>query len=266
MGENPYIRRMNGKIFPKDITSYDLLKTFALMLMIADHLGYFFYPDNDWLRAIGRLSAPIWLFLVGYANSRDFSPRMWIGIVILTVSAVAVGREAFPLTILATILVCRALIDPLMQVMRRYPEALLPFFAILLCLEPLVAPYIEYGAYAMAVVIFGYAARHRGEEPYLEARFFTIALLASVFFGLLQVYFYFGNAFDTVHKAAAMAGMVCLAWGLSNFRPMTFPRLTAALPGFLTRLVQLFGRRTLEIYVAHIVLFRLIAHAWPLIR
>ncbi len=257
---------MTLKPLPRDITSYDLLKAFALLLMIVDHLGYFFFPENDWLRAVGRLSAPIWLFLVGYANSRDFSPRMWIAIIIVTFSAMAAGGEVFPLTILATILACRALIDPLMRVMRRHPEALLPFFAILLCLEPVVSPYVEYGAYAMAFVIFGYAARHRGEEPYLDARFFTIALLASVFFGLLQVYLYFGNAFDTVHKAAAMAGMMALGWGLSRFRPLEFPRLTAALPGFLTGLVQLCGRRTLEIYVAHMVLFRLIAYAWPLIR
>lgn len=257
---------MTLKPLPRDITSYDLLKTFALMLMIVDHLGYFFFPENEWLRAVGRLSAPIWLFLVGYANSRDFSPRMWIAITILALSAVAVGRDVFPLTILATILVCRALIDPVMAAVRRNHEALFPFFAILLGLEFLVSPYIEYGAYAMAFVIFGYAARHRGEEPYLDKHFFTIGLLASVVFGLLQVYLYFGNSFDTVQKASVMAGLICLAWGLSNFRPLTLPRLTERMPGLVTGLVQLCGRRTLEIYVAHIVIFRLAVYVLPMLR
>ena len=53
------------KALPKNITSYDLFKTLALVLMIADHIGFYFYPNELWLRAFGRLSAPMWLFLIG---------------------------------------------------------------------------------------------------------------------------------------------------------------------------------------------------------
>src|SRR5690606_18727546 len=45
---------------------------------------------------------------------------------------------------------------------------------------------------------------------------------------------------------------------LMFFRPVTYPRLTAALPFPFVWLLQLLGRRTLEIYVLHLALFKII--------
>ena len=79
---------LKTKTLSSYLTSYDLLKTLALVLMVIDHIGYFFYPEEMWWRVLGRLSVPIWFFLIGYANARDcfglwlawfWRPQWWPG-------------------------------------------------------------------------------------------------------------------------------------------------------------------------------------------
>ena len=63
---------------PKELTSYDLLKSLAVILMICDHIGYFFFPEEMWFRTLGRLCLPIWFFLIGYARGDEVSKLFWI--------------------------------------------------------------------------------------------------------------------------------------------------------------------------------------------
>ena len=43
------------------------LKLFAILCMLIDHIGYMFFPGVLWLRAIGRLSMPIFAFFLSEA-------------------------------------------------------------------------------------------------------------------------------------------------------------------------------------------------------
>ncbi|MBB1543475.1 MAG: hypothetical protein HG456_001750 [candidate division SR1 bacterium] len=45
---------------------YDRLKVLAVITMIIDHLGYYIFPEYLYLRLIGRIAFPIFLFLVGF--------------------------------------------------------------------------------------------------------------------------------------------------------------------------------------------------------
>jgi len=45
---------------------YDRLKVTAIITMIIDHLWYTFFPEISWLRLVGRIAFPIFLFLVGF--------------------------------------------------------------------------------------------------------------------------------------------------------------------------------------------------------
>ncbi len=247
------------KELTSDLTSYDFLKFTALILMIVDHLGYYFFPEEAWMRVVGRMSAPIWLFLIGYAKSRDFSPRMWIAIGIMTFSAVAVGEALLPVTILATMLVFRFLIDPVMAGVRRAPSMLYPLCALLFCLMIPTFNLLEYGALAMIFVIFGYAVRHQDEDPYLKSQLVTLAMVSAFTHGAFQAYFFFAGMFDMVQKTTLIAGLLALMFLLMKFRPQSFPTLTAKTPAPLVWLIQMGGRRSLELYVAHVVLFRVVA-------
>lgn len=54
------------------LTSYHL-KLLAAATMLIDHIGVVFYPEVDWLRMIGRLSFPlfVWLLVQGEAHTHD---------------------------------------------------------------------------------------------------------------------------------------------------------------------------------------------------
>lgn len=54
------------------LTSYHL-KLIAALTMLIDHIGVLFYPDADWLRAIGRISFPlfVWLLVQGEGHTQN---------------------------------------------------------------------------------------------------------------------------------------------------------------------------------------------------
>ncbi|MGE3833115.1 MAG: TraX family protein, partial [Parvibaculaceae bacterium] len=61
------------------VDNTDWLKTFAIIMVAIDHTGYFFIEDADWWSVFGRLAAPVFFFLMGYAHTRRV-PLLWIGV------------------------------------------------------------------------------------------------------------------------------------------------------------------------------------------
>lgn len=248
-----------NRLLPHNLTSYDFLKTFALALMVVDHVGYYFFPENDWLRVVGRLSAPIWLFLVGYARSRDFSTRMWVAILILSISNFVLGLAILPLNILATILAARLALDPLMNFIRQKPITLYPICVLLFAATIPVSDVLEYGTEVMMIVMLGYMVRNRDSLPFTKSDItqFTLVAATSHIFYQTMVFF----TFTTPQLLVVAVGVAGIMLSLTKFQPLEYPVLTARLPGFVTAVLQFCGRRTLEIYVFHIVLFGFVSMA-----
>lgn len=50
-----------------------MLKLLAILTMVIDHLGYVFFPDQEWMRAVGRLTMPIFAYAIarGFFYTRD---------------------------------------------------------------------------------------------------------------------------------------------------------------------------------------------------
>lgn len=248
---------MDRKALTSDLTSYDLLKFLALALMIVDHVGHFFYPDELWFRAVGRLSAPIWLFLIGYARSRDFSLPMWIGIVVMTASGLVFGGALLPLCILATMLACRAVIDPLMTHIARSPSSLYPITVFLFFGTLISFMGLEYGTSALMVVMVGYMTRNRETLPFDKNQFLQFVIVVAFGYFIIQSYIFFG--FDFTQKIFVGLGLLAVFLGLSCFQPRVYPDISRKIPKPLIWVVQLGGRYSLEIYVAHFVIFKGIA-------
>jgi hypothetical protein len=61
------------------VDTTDWLKTAAIILVLVDHVGYFFIDNDHWWAVFGRLAAPTFFFLLGYAKSRGV-PLKWIGL------------------------------------------------------------------------------------------------------------------------------------------------------------------------------------------
>jgi hypothetical protein len=248
---------MNRKSLPAELTSYDLVKFAALALMIVDHIGAFFYPEEMWFRAIGRMSAPIWLFFIGYAKSRDFSAPMWIGMVVLGLSAFLFGGSVLPVNILGTMLVCRFALDPLMNAIRRAPSLLYPISVMLFFATIVTFPFLEYGSVAMLIVMLGYMTRNRDTLPFDRDQYLQYAVIVAFGYFLIQSYLFF--AFDFALKIFAGLGLLGVMLGLSFFQPRYFPEATRKTPKALVWLIQIGGRYSLEFYVVHLIIFKAIA-------
>lgn len=247
---------MNAKKLPADLTARDFLKMLAVVLMIIDHIGYHFYPEMMWFRVLGRLSAPIWLFLVGYANTEEKPLYLWAAAVLVQLSAVISGQYLLPLNILFTILLMRHMRRAFVLSATASPESLRGVFLILIFSTLPSAILFEYGAIAMNFVLIGFFVHHR------EKIYEVIAPRYIILFTVLTFFVFFlmeGLSLPTLDAAQALAlllGFVWLGGILWTFKSATFPRLTKALPFPLVWLIQIFGRHTLEIYVFHLILFR----------
>ncbi len=250
------------KPLPQSLTSYDFLKCTALLLMVIDHIGYYFFPDDLTWRAVGRFSAPIWLFLVGYAQSRDLSPKLWIGMIVLLFANYVVGQGILPINILGTIILCRLALDPVMAVIKRTPDMIYPFTALLFFATFITFPAFEYGTSALLLVMVGYLARNREVMGFNKDQLLQFAGIAVLCYGFYEGVLFF--SFDMVTRGLVIFGLVCLMIALTGFRRREYPALTEKLPAPLGGLIRLGGRRTLEFYVLHLLIFKAMALAMGL--
>ncbi len=248
---------MNARILPPTLTSYDLLKTFAVVTMIIDHIGACFYPDDLWWRVVGRLSVPVWLFLVGFAKSRDMSAPLWIGTAIIFATNAMVGQAVLPLCILATILASRLAIDPVMRAVAQKPSALYPLAALMFVLTIPLAAVVDYGASVFLFVMLGYMVRNQDSLPFNKSQIFTFAIVAGLLHAAMQVVVFFG--FDGTQKLIAAAGIMGVAMGLTRFAAKIYDGADHKVPSVLQGVLRFCGRRSLEIYVAHLVVFKVAA-------
>lgn len=245
---------MPSQVSTPNLTTYDLLKSLALLLMLLDHVGYYFYPENDWLRAIGRASLPIWFFLVGFARSRDLTKPIWIGAIAIVAANVVFGGDIFPLNILFTIIITRLVLDVVSRFsLQNWEAAIYGAFALSALMLPTMFVF-EYGSAAILIAMSGYLARHAAEVN-LSDRARTAFMAYSVVFYAFTQLLIFG--FDKITGQFAVVSIGAVAILLWFFRPKEVPEIEERLPKFVTMTLQFGGRYTLEIYAAHVILFKL---------
>lgn len=244
---------MDKKI-PTSLTSYDLLKAFAVITMVLDHVGFYFFPDDLWWRAAGRMSAPVWLFLIGYARSRDLPPKLWGGAGILILASGVFGPAILPTNILVNIVFIRLVLDTVMEKLGgRISNVIEVSVLIVLLLIP-TGFITDYGTAGLAVAIFGaYARRVHDGGDHRQAMMISGVAAYGLYAALFAISFSFSPA-----QMAATFGLSALSFAMAyRFKPSTLSDLTARLPSFAVWFLQLCGRRSLEIYVGHLLVFKL---------
>lgn len=240
---------------PEHLTSYDIFKTIAVLLMIIDHIGYFFFPEEMWFRTLGRLCVPIWFFLIGYARSRDLSWPLWVGMAFLVFSDLIFGHDLLPVNILATIILIRLTIDKVMRFMLidRYRFWLGCFMLILLIIPSYGL--VEYGAQGLLLAVFGYLLRHRDEIRNANLIYFFMIFSIITFAGTQSIFFGLNKA----QTYLLFSGVILVNFSLLFFKAHEFKRSFFLSP-VLSPVLKFFGRYTLEIYVGHILVFQALAY------
>lgn len=236
---------MNSLESSHTITSYDVLKTVAVITMIFDHVGLYLWPEAEMLRVFGRLSAPLWFFLIGFARTRDvpFSWVFWLGID-LSVSA-ALGLEIKP-NVLLTLMLIRLSLDALAPLL--YPRSRFTMAFVMFCvvMMPLVQPLLEYGSYAWLLAAVGYWIRRDGMTG--------ITWMTAVLFGYFALQsFSFG--FNEAEILVFVGGMMCIAAAIIPFNPDASLRLQSAT---LAGIYRFCGQYSLIIFAVHLIILKIL--------
>ncbi len=244
------------KTLGTDLTTYDLLKSLAVVLMMIDHIGGYILTDELAWRWFSS-SAPIWFFLVGYANSRYTGALLWAGAGLLLVANVISGTSLLPLNILAVILVVRAVLDPLMAMAGRDAYRLGAVALLLTLLMPPAMMILEYGTLGFLLAMLGYMLKNRADPFHARVTVGFTAYTMVVFM-----------AFHMATYAFTQAGLLWFFFSslaifllVFRFRPRPLPGLTRALPRPLVVILQSMGRNSLIFYVLHVILFMAIGMA-----
>jgi hypothetical protein len=240
------------RVFPPDVTTYDVLKSLAIILMVADHIGYYFFPDYFWWRVFGRLCVPIWLFLIGYARSRTIDRQLLGGALLLVAVNAALGMDILPVNILWTILLVRLGIDPVMRWINHSIDRLFMVTMAALVLFPLTNAITEYGTLALILAIAGHIARNGFGNPQQKMNVIYGGIAGLLYAGTQFLAF----PFDIFQSAGLFAGTGLAMASLLVYLPQQTTRISHP---FATSILHFLGRHTLLIYVVHLVIFKL---AW----
>lgn len=254
----------NKQPLPNVVTFLDIIKTFAVLCMVIDHIGYYFFPDFDWLRMIGRLGgAPVWFFLIGYATSRDIPNRWMIGALILVAVDFLLLGKLLAINVIATIIVTRLCIDYVMKFILRSRYLFWMSFILLVLFYIPTNMVTEYGTLAILCAAVGYIVRHKDyimRETFLTkydrygAYIFMVCAIT-----ILQTSVFSFSMPQTGVLFIATAG---LSYLLITMKPTTYPQIKNRTANIV---LQFCGRRSLDIYVAHLVVFKIVFWVFYLI-
>jgi hypothetical protein len=264
--------------------SHDWLKAIAILLMVVDHTGVYFFPDEYLYRFVGRFSFPIFFFLIGYtyqglrsdspANSaawRKYYTKLptplqkllnffWaftiksdllLCLLFITITNYALTQEAFPLNILFTVIVCRVVLYLLEkhQILENWLIA--SWFLLTLLHVPLVFVY-EYGSVAILISIVGYLIRQNRRGELVALVFIFLSYLSYCASQMI----YFPATFN--YLVSLYTGLAVLFVLLSDYKfhkTYILPNITA-----VNYTIMFISRYSLYVYTAHLLAFKITAN------
>ena len=241
---------IRDKNLPEALTSYDLLKTLALLLMFVDHTGHFFFPQEEWFRVIGRLSVPIWFFLIGFSDARRVQSAIWVGGALIAISTIITGYYILPLNILFSLAIARLWIDRLMASSLQSYEAFAGMFFLLLFATFPTVLLFEYGTMGIMFTVFGYLRRHKEGLTIKPLAFYGFLTAIAFFYAI-----YSGIAIPKLSAEqmyVLMGGMSALMITLYFFQSHVFFNTPKLLDKLLWP-IKFMGRHTLLIYALHLI-------------
>lgn len=257
----------------------DWLKTFAIVFVLIDHFGYFFVDDAQWWNAAGRLAAPVFFFLLGYANSRHL-PVSWIvlGLMLTGLEYWNADGEWVTLNILLSLTLMRVLRPHISTFLLNYRwPGLMVLLAVLFALLPSTTQIVDYGSEGWLWTVFGVCQRlyvdlmtksavpdgvqsheltpQRSKDAAIRRLLAGVAA-ALIYLWQEQIEF----EFSAVQLTCVIIGIAMLAIYLAGFHRGASPIQP---PEPVAKAVAFVGKHTLEIYAFQLAACELLVHFFP---
>jgi len=116
----------------------DILKIIAIICMIIDHMGLYFFPETWILRTVGRYAFPIFCFFAGFNFRNRLRPKVLIyGIALYLFTAAVIFQQILEVNILISIFVGYVYLIIFQSRLNNFWNAY-THFLILACLWPIL--------------------------------------------------------------------------------------------------------------------------------
>jgi non-ribosomal peptide synthetase-like protein len=253
------------------VDNTDWIKAAAIILVLIDHTGYFMMESDKWWGAFGRLAAPTFFFLLGYAKTRRV-PIEWIllGVTLTLLESANNDWTWVAPNILLSFAVIRLGRPYVEKVTTRLGFAGYVIIALLLvALLPAASPIFDYGAEGWLWALFGMSQRifvdgrqeaGRGEKfKSVIGRGLLAILVAAVYVSQEQKEFQFSQDQLTV-VIIGVAIMTLIFFVFSRGKARL--QLGAKMNGVLCFI----GRNTLAIYAIELLAFEILVMLVPALR
>ncbi len=235
-----------------EINSHDVLKFIAITAMIIDHIAYFFFPEATTLRLIGRVSMPIFLFLVGYSGKYKFDTSLFIQASVLVMISYVCQRDIFPVNILFSIILARLFLSLLENTQYLSKYLFFTFFALLFWYIPggLIT---DYGSTALLMALAGHII-HRSEHKNFEEKLVFVLIFA--FHIMMQLYM---SNFVLWQQITFCLFMTLLVYIFYYYRLIVIKMDRISL---ISPIILFISRNSLLIYSLHFGVFIIIKHVF----
>jgi len=139
------------------VDNTDWLKTAAIILVAVDHIGYFFMEDDTWWSVFGRLAAPTFFFLMGYAQTRTVpSYWIWLGVILTLLDSSNNNWSWVAPNILFSFALIRLARPHVQMLVQHYGWAGLALVVcVLFAVFPIAGEIVDYGAEGWLWALFG---------------------------------------------------------------------------------------------------------------
>jgi len=225
---------------------WDALKLFGLLLVFVDHIGMFIYPEQLWLRAVGRSAMPVFLFLTGFAlHFRQDIKIVALGVILTGLTIWRV--DGFVLNMLLTISFCRWILSRADRYPTFNPWRYWLFLNIIAVPAMLVA---EYGSHALIIAFLGYMQR----RPQRFSRNSRMAYggLSLLMYAALQSFIF--EITQPAQIALMMLGLCSIFMLFLNCTPTQADKRYPAAMTSGWKLLRASGKYCLYIYALHLML------------
>jgi peptidoglycan/LPS O-acetylase OafA/YrhL len=250
---------------PHVVDKSDWLKTVAITLVAVDHFGYFFIVDGDWWSVFGRMAAPVFFFLLGYAQSRTIPFRwIWLGVALTLLDSWNNNWTWVAPNILLSMVLIRMARPQVKTLMLRYGWVAFVLIAgALFALLPITTDLVDYGAEGWLWALFGLCQRMYVDRTKVLSipnvglmRLLACLVAAVVYVWQEQLVFWFSQ----VQLATVILSVCVLSVSLCLFRRGP-SRIQPPQP--IAGVLHFIGWHTLEIYAIQLAGSELIIKFLP---
>jgi peptidoglycan/LPS O-acetylase OafA/YrhL len=143
------------------VDNTDWLKTAAIILVALDHFDHFFMEDDSWWSVFGRLAAPTFFFLMGYAQTRTVPLNwIWLGVILTLLESWNANWTWVAPNILLSFALIRSARPYVQILLQRHGWAAFAFLvAALLAVLSIASKIVDYGSEGWLWALFGLCQR-----------------------------------------------------------------------------------------------------------